>query len=162
MVFKNEKQIERFLLEKSRLALIKAQDRVYSIIKRFLYRFYLEYDPSESEYGYERTRQLLESLVQSRIVSDGNGYKAEIYFDVDGLNYVTGGQPTGEQVMAAATQGYHGAIGEIPNSDKEFKYVDIGNGTKIWDDPIQKLNAEAIDILVEMLKSEGVPVKKGR
>ena len=157
MVFKNEKQVESFLLKKSRQAMLKAQDKAYVIIKRFLYQFYSEYDPTV----YERTRQLLESLVQSRIVSDGKGYKAEIYFDVDGLNYVTGGQPTGEQVMAAATQGLHGAIGDIPNSDKKFKYVDIGNGTKIWEDPIKKLNAEAIDILVGMLRTEGIPIKKG-
>ena len=75
MVFKNEKELERFILNKCRLALLKSQEKVYQIIKQFLYKFYNEYDPVV----YERTYKFLQSLVQSRIVSDGKGYKAEIY-----------------------------------------------------------------------------------
>lgn len=148
MVFKNQKQLERFLLEKSRLALLKAQDKVYVIIKQFLYQYYNDYDPVL----YERTRQLLESLVQSRIVSDGKGYKAEIYFDFNSLNYVTGSQPSGEQVMNAAAYGGHGAEG--------LRVVSGDTGVSIWNDPIQKLNVEAINILKNMLISEGIPIRQ--
>ena len=155
MTFKNEREFERYLLKKCRLALLKAQDEVYVIIKKFLYQYYTEYSPEM----YDRTLQLLESLVQSRIVSDGKGYKAEIYFNISELNYTSGGQPTGEQVMAAATRGLHGAIGKIPNSDKYFRYVDIGDGTKVWDDPKKVLDAKAINILKQMLISEGIPIK---
>lgn len=147
-VFKNQKELESFLMKQSRQALLKAQDKVYGIIKQFVYKFYNDYDPEL----YERTYQLLESLVQSRIVSDGKGYKAEIYFDVNGLNYVTGRQPSGEQVMDAAAEGLHGADGLRVMSGK--------NGIDIWNTPIQRLNAEAINILVDMLKAEGIPVKK--
>lgn len=157
MVFKNQKELESFLMKQSRQALLKAQEEVYKIIKRFLYQFYGEYRPDV----YQRTFQLLESLVQTQIVSDGKGYKAEVYFDLSSLNYDTGWHPTGEQVMDAAKQGYHGAIGDIPNSDKQFKYVDIGGGTRVWDDPKKVLDARAIDILVDMLRAEGIPVKKG-
>lgn len=155
MVFKNKKQLESFLLKKCRLALLRAQDEVYNIIKQFLRDYYLDYDPIV----YERTYQLLQSLVQSRIVSDGKGYKAEIYFNLDGLDYATGGRPSGEQVMDAATKGLHGAIGDIPNSDKRFKYVAGDTGINVWDDPIQRLNSEAIEILKNMLIAEGVPIK---
>ena len=144
-------------MQNSRLAIIKAQEKIYNIIKKFLYQYYGEYHPDQ----YQRTRQLLESLVQTQIVTDGKGYKAEVYFDVDSLNYSTGRQPTGEQVMDAATQGYHGAIGDISGTNKQFKYIDIGGGTKIWDDPIRELDARAVDILVDMLRAEGIPVKKG-
>ena len=106
MVFNNEKQLEKFLLKKCRLALIKAQEKVFRIIKDFLRQYYMDYDPA----SYERTYQLLQSLVQSRIVSDGKGYRAEVYFDLDSLSYA-GGNPSGEQVMEAASQGLHGAIG---------------------------------------------------
>lgn len=146
MVFKNEKQLETFLMKKSRLALLKAQDKVYGIIKRFVYQFYNEYDPTV----YERTRQLLESLVQSRIVSDGKGYKAEIYFDLNSLNYTTGSQPSGEQVMQAAEWGRHGAMGLAV---ADFK------GTSIWHEPLEILDAQAINILVDMLRAEGIPIK---
>lgn len=155
MIFKNQKQIEKFLLDKSRLALMNAQDKVYSIIKQFVRQFYSEYDPIK----YERTYQLLESLVQSRIISDGKGYKAEIYFDVDGLRYVTGAKPSGEQVMEAAEQGMHGAIGQSNGVD--LKYIDSGAGTGVWNDPKMYLDSEAINILVDMLRDEGISVKKG-
>ena len=155
MTFKNQKQLEHFLMQKSRQALLKAQDKIYSIIKQFVRQFYNEYDPVL----YDRTYQLLESLVQSRIVSDGKGYKAEIYFDIDGLRYTTGAKPSGEQVMEAAKQGAHGAMGQANGVD--LKYIDSGAGTGVWDDPIMYLNAEAINILADMLRAEGIPVKKG-
>lgn len=155
MVFKNEKELERFIMRQSRLALLKAQDKVYSIIKKFVRQFYSEYDPIV----YDRTYQLLQSLVQSRIVPNGKGYKAEIYFDVDGLRYTTGAKPSGEQVMKAAAQGAHGAMGNANGVD--LLYVDSGAGTGVWDDPIMYLDANAVDILVDMLRADGIPVKKG-
>lgn len=159
MVFKNEKELERFLMRKSRQALLKAQDKVYSIIKKFVYEFYNDYDPEL----YNRTYQLLESLVQSRIVSDGKGYKAEIYFDLDKLKYAKyawqgGDPPSGEQVFEAAKQGLHGAMGDAGGGYR-FQYISGYDGTNIWSDPIQELDAKAIDILVDMLKAEGIPIK---
>lgn len=145
MIFKNEKQLENFLLKKSRLALLKAQDRVYVIIKRFLRQFYNEYDPV----AYERTYQFLESLVQSRIIRDGNGYKAEVYFNLDYI-YETGTNPSGEDVMQAAEWGRHGAMGLAV---ADFK------GTSVWHESLAVLNAEAIEILKQMLISEGIPIK---
>ena len=156
MVFDNEKQLEKFILKKSRLALLKAQDKVYAILKEFLYNFYAGYDPII----YHRTYQLLQSLVQSRIVSDGRGYKAEVYYNLDKLSY-GGGNPSGEQVMAAAKQGLHGAIGKIPHPihSDEFLYVSGDSDIGIWNQPIEVLDAEAIGILKSMLIAEGIPIK---
>ena len=156
MTFKNQKQLESFLLKKCRLALLKASDEVYRIIKNFLRQYYSDYDPTI----YERTYQLLQSLVQSQIVSDGKGYKAEVYFDLDSLSYA-GGNPSGEQVMEAASQGYHGAIGKMPYKDGEFLYMHGRTGVSAWNDPKQVLDAKAIEILKNMLVAEGIPIKKG-
>lgn len=145
MVFKNEKQLKNFLLEKSRLALLRAQDRVYVIIKQFLRQFYSEYDPVV----YERTYQFLQSLVQSRVIKDRNGYKAEIYFNLDYI-YETGANPSGEQVMQAAEWGRHGAMGLMV---ADFK------GASVWHEPLKILNVEAINILRDMLIAEGIPIK---
>ena len=144
MVFKNEKELERFLMRKSRQALLKAQDKVYGIIKQFVYGYYTEFHPD----FYKRTRQLLESLVQSHIVSDGKGYKVEIYFDASGMNYETGSW-TGEEVLdvAMSYQYPHGA------------YEDAG-GKPIWKPALAKLDAKAIKTLVDMLRAEGIPIKK--
>jgi hypothetical protein len=146
MVFKDKKQLERFLLKKCRLALLKAQDEVCKIIKQFLYQYYADYDPVM----YERTYQLLSSLVESRIVSDGKGYRAEVYYNFDGLNYETGSQPSGKQVMDAAAYGGHGATG--------LKIV-YGSGKDIWYEPLEIIDAEAINILKKMLIAEGIPIK---
>ena len=144
MVFKNQKELESFLMKQSRQALLKAQDKVYNIIKKFVYGFYTEYDPD----FYKRTRQLLESLVQSRIVSDGKGYKMEIYFDASGMSYKTGSW-SGEEVLdvAMSYQYPHGA------------FKDVG-GKPIWGKVIPELDTKAINILVDMLKAEGIPIKK--
>lgn len=159
MTFKNEKELEKFILKRCRLALIKAQEEVFRIIKDFLRQFYMDYDPS----SYQRTYQLLQSLVQSRIVSDGKGYRAEVYFDLDGLSY-DGYNPTGEQVMAAASQGLHGAIGKMPrkpffSNSVEFQYIPGNSGISVWNDPVKVLDAKAIEILKNMLIAEGIPIK---
>ena len=147
MVFKNQKELEHFIMKQSRQALTKAQDKVYEIIKRFLDQFYAEYNP----HIYDRTEQFLNSLVKSQIVPDGKGYKAEVYFD---LNYIynTGANPTGEQVMQAADYGRHGAMGLMV---ADFK------GASVWHESLGELNAKAIDILGDMLRAEGIPIKKG-
>lgn len=152
MVFKNQKELERFIMNQSRQALLKAQDKVYAIIQKYLDQFYAEYDPHEGgKFGYDRTKQFLNSLVKSQIIPDGTGYKAEVYFD---LNYIydTGANPTGEQVMQAADYGRHGAMGL---NVADFK------GTSVWHESLGELNAKAIDMLVNMLKAEGIPVKRG-
>lgn len=146
MVFKSEAQLKAFLMPKIQNAVIKAQAQVYQIIDRFVKEFYAEFSPEM----YERTYQLYRSLVKSDIVPTGNGFKAEVYFDLSSLDYVTGARPSGEQVMGAAEWGRHGAMGLAV---ADFK------GTSIWHDPLEILDAEAINILKRMLISEGIPIK---
>lgn len=146
MVFKNEKQLKDFLLKKCKSALIKSQEQVYQIINRFVKEFYSEFSPEI----YERTYQLFQSLVKSDIVFTGNGYRAEVYFDLSSIDYITGSKPSGEQVMQAADYGRHGAMGlAVAN----FK------GTSIWYESLDILNSEAINTLKRMLVSEGIPIK---
>lgn len=160
MVFKNQKELERFVMKQSRQALIKAQDKVYEIVKKWIMRFYKDYSPE----FYDRTAQLFGSLVESRIVQDGKGYKAEVYFDLDKFQYMKpiwqgGDVPTGEEVFEAAIQGLHGAIGDA-GGGYQFRYVSGNTGVSIWNDPIRELDAKAIDILADMLRAEGIPIKK--
>lgn len=146
MTFKNEAQLKSFLLSKCNSALLKAQDKVYDIIDMFVQRFYADYDPVM----YERTYQLLHSLVKSEIISTGSGYEVSVYFDAGSLGYSTGRHPSGEQVVGAAAYGGHGATG--------LKIV-YGGGADIWYTPKEILDAEAIGILKSMLIAEGIPIK---
>lgn len=146
MVFKNEAELKKFLLQKCKNALIKSQEQVYQVINRFVKEFYAEFTPEM----YERTYQLYCSLVKSDIIPTANGYEAEVYFDLSSLYYVTGSKPSGEQVMQAAEWGRHGAMGLAV---ADFK------GTSIWHEPLSILDAQAIEILKRMLISEGIPIK---
>lgn len=146
MTFKNEAQLKNFLLQKCKSAIIKAQERVYKILDLYMQRFYDDYDPVM----YERTYQLMHSLVKSDIAFTGNGYTAEIYFDMSKLNYLTGRQPSGEQVVDAAAYGGHGATG--------LKIV-YGGGEDIWFTPLEIINAEAVETLKNMLILEGIPIR---
>ena len=151
MVFKNENDLKKFLLQKCQIAVTQTQNKIYAIIKRALVEFYHDYDPLL----YERTNQLLHSLVKSNIRQVGNGYEAEVYFDLSGINYTTGNAPTGKQVMAAASQGLHGAIGS------NLLYRQGDTGADVWNTPIQEIDARAIDMLVQELRAQGIPIKKG-
>jgi hypothetical protein len=82
-----------------------------------------------------------------------NGYEAEVYFDIGSLYYVTGNQPTGEEVMNAAKQGLHGAIGD------NFLFKHGYTGIDIWNTPKKMIDAKAINMLRDMLIAEGIPLK---
>lgn len=149
MVFKNRDELLGFLYDKAYDALKNAQTVVYDVIQDYLQQFYADYDPVL----YERTEQLLRSLVKGDIRPSAKGYVADIYFDLSSLNYVTGNQPTGAQVMEAAAQGLHGAIGS------NLLYVHGNTGVGVWNDPLQVLDAEAIRILKDRLVEQGIPIK---
>ncbi len=149
MVFKNRNELLAFLYDKAYDALKNAQTIVYDIIQDYLQQFYADYDPVL----YERTEQLLRSLVKGDIRPSSKGYLADVYFDLSSLNYVTGNQPTGEQVMEAAAQGLHGAIGS------NLLYVHGNTGVGVWNDALQVLDAEAIRILRDRLVEKGIPIK---
>lgn len=149
MSFKNDNEIKKFLLQKCRTAISQTQNKIYAIIKKALVEFYQDYDPIL----YERTNQLLHSLVKTDVYQVRNGYRAEVYFDLSGINYMTGNMPTGQQVMKAASHGLHGAIG------RDLLYVNGEKGVDIWNTPIQEIDSRAVDMIVRELKSQGIPIK---
>ena len=162
MVFKNEKELERFILKKCHSALAKTQEKVYRLLDKFLNDFYKDYTPGtyidwdgkEKYYrGYDRTYQLLHSLVKTEVIPTRNGYEAQVYFDYDSLKYYDGNRPSGLQVMEAAAQGLHGAIGD------DFWYFDGKTGISVWNDPVKILDKKAIEMLKNMLIAEGIPIK---
>lgn len=146
MTFKNEKQLKDFLLKKCKTALAVTQEKAYKIIDMHVQRFYADYSPED----YQRTYQLMRSLVKSNIRSTGSGYEAEVYFDLGSIEYNTGSHPSGEQVMSVAAIGGHGADG--------LRVVYFG-GADAWHTPLAVLDLEAINILVQELRIAGIPIK---
>ena len=83
MTFNSMEELKNYILSKSQSAVRVAQEEVYGIIHKFVKQYYSEYDPSV----YERTYQLLRSLVKTDVISTGNGWEAQIYFDIGALDY---------------------------------------------------------------------------
>ena len=156
MTFKNEAQLKTFVLNKCKTAVIMAQERVYKIIERFMQEYYSDYSPEL----YERTYQLYRSLVKSEVISSANGFEAKVYFDLSSINYVTGASPSAEQVWQAASTGHHGAVGV--SNGVALKFVAGNSGVILWNEQYQmQVQADAIEILKNMLIAEGIPIVKG-
>lgn len=159
MVFKNEKQLETFLLQKCKAAVAGTEQKVHDIIDKSLQQFYNEFEPEE----YIRMGQLLHSLVKSGVKKVGNGYEAEVYFDVEGIHYQNG------WVETKSGYGY-------ANWDKDT-ILDVvmtgsysgkphggrASGTAIWTESQSAINAlgGVIEMLERELRMIGVPIKKG-
>lgn len=140
MVFKNEAELRNYVLPKMKNAIVAVEQRVHRIIDRCLKQFYDEFTPDE----YIRTDQLLHSLVRSGIKSTGNGFEAEVYFDVGLLNYTTGSWD-GETVLGVAMEGI-------------FPHGGYMAGTAIWHESKQILG-DILVILEKELKAQGIPIK---
>ena len=150
MTFNSIDALKNHILSRCEEAIKNAQLEIHAIIDRFLMQYYAEFDPSL----YERTYQLLHSLVKSDVKSTGNGYEAEVYFDVSMLDYSVktlkgigtwaNKNWSEEKTLSAAAHGSHGG------------WV---SGTAIWDDPMKIIDATAIEILKKHLIAAGIPLR---
>lgn len=154
MIFKSEEQLKSYVLEKCKIAVSNSEQKIHNTIDSFLNNYYGEFKPEE----YIRTNQLLHSLVRTGVKSVGNGFEAEVYFDVGKLNYEQGLMPLqhtpehgrygwatwdGAKVLDTAMNGSHGG------------YV---GGTPIWSSSMSQLG-DIIGLLLKELKAQGIPIK---
>jgi len=153
-VFKNIKELKRDLVKKELIAVKQAQEYVYNLIDNYLQQYYSDYDPTV----YERTRQLLHSLVKSNVKRINGGYEASVYFDLSKMDYsyklVNGIKKpnhgwSAEATMETAGRGEHGGK------------VVVAEGAAIWADPIAIFQHTMINPnkLKEYLEEMGVPLK---
>lgn len=155
MVFKDEKQLEKFLLQKCKAAVAGVERKVFNAIEKCLVQYYGQFTPEE----YIRTMKLYKSLVKTEVKSDGKGgFKAEVYFDESALNYQRGSieiqstKTTGrmgyatwgaEEVLDTAMNGSHGG------------YIE---GVAVWGKSMSVLG-DINKLLAQELKILGVPIK---
>lgn len=172
MVFKREEELERFLLQKCKEAITQTEQKVFDVIDKCLRRFYAEFEPE----FYIRTQQLLHSLVRSRVVSDGKGFKAEVYFDVGLLNYEKGSVLL-KKTMTIPILTKNGDIRYIQtnygyaNWDENtvlnvamtsgLPHGGYASGTAVWEDAMRALASlgGVFEMLLKELKAQGIPIK---
>lgn len=152
MTFSNSKELKNYILKKGERAIAQAQEQVYLVINRFLKEYYAEFNPSL----YERTYQLFQSLVKTNVKQVGNGVYAEVYFDLDALDYhmkrlhgheiANKGWSEEKTLEAAMTGGTHGGYRAESN-------------TEVWTESLSVLGTEGYNILRRALIQNGIPVR---
>lgn len=152
MVFKDEAQLKSFLLEKCRNAVAQSEEKIHRVIDGCLQQFYGEFTPDE----YIRTKQLLHSLVKSGVKQVGNGFRAEVYFDVGALNYATGVVPTQSGVGYATWDGETVLRVAMESSVPHGGYA---VGTAVWSESMMRLG-NIYQLLEQELRAQGIPIKK--
>ena len=151
MVFKNEEQLKSFLMAKCKSAIVQAEEKVHRIIDGCLQQFYSEFKPDE----YIRTRQLLHSLVKSGVKQVGNGFEAEVRFDVGSLNYQKGVVPTQHGTGFAAWD--KETILKVV-MESEVPHGGYASGTAIWTESMKRLG-NIFELLKQELIKQGIPIK---
>lgn len=150
-LFKNEKDLERFLLEKCKAVIAETENKIYADIKSVLVQFYQEFTPDE----YIRTRQLLHSLVKSNIKKTRNGYEAEVYFDAGLMDYEKG------VVQTQHGTGYATWSGETVLNvamDSNVPHGGYASGTSVWPVSMDKIG-NVWKLLEQKLRAQGIPIK---
>ena len=88
MVFGSVEEFEKFVLDKCRDAVSETEQEVHQVMESNVNQFYGEYSPRE----YNRTGAFSESLQKTGVMSTGNGFEAEVYFNEVSWPSVTVGQ----------------------------------------------------------------------
>lgn len=149
-MFKSVSELQSFLNQKLMVATLEAQEKIYRIIDDALREYYGEYEPEE----YLRTYQLLKSLVKSNIEKTANGYKVYVYYDLSSMDY-----------SMKYTKNYRGKQSNNWSAEGTMNYAAVGKhgskyeGTSIWNDPVQLISENLVNIVKEALINSGVPVK---
>ena len=106
-----------------------ANDLVELATKLIWEEFYQQYTPrgSKNYLPYERTYQLLNSIVRSKIQHSGSTYSVEIYLDPSGINYK---DADAMDVFMMASEGIHG--NQNVQTDGKFFEEFIKETMKSW------------------------------
>ena len=165
MTFDSIDALKKYILSRSKVAIEAAREKVYDKIADVLFQFYGEFPPDV----YVRTYQLLCSLVKTDVVSTGNGWTVEIYFDLGALDYSTRIVPQGQpwSSWAKPENTYHKENWGKENDAWVLETAMTGakphggyaSGTAIWTESMNILNKEKRDILKNALIQAGIPVR---
>lgn len=162
MTFDSLDALKNHILSQSQVAIEQAQEKIAMIINHFLMDYYKEFEPEV----YVRTYQLLNSLIKSDVKYTGNGWVAEIYFDIGALDYSTRIVPP-QFAGASSNNTFHREPWNGGNTAWVLDTAMTGGlphggyagGTAIWTDSMKILTKEAIQILKEKLIAAGVPIR---
>lgn len=150
MVFKNEKQLKDFLMEKCTKAVANAEKKIYEEFAGNLNQFYTEFRPEE----YIRTGALFNSLEVTGVKKYGNNVSAEIYF-------ITPSWEHGWVPLQSGNYGYSYWTDDYIFDTAmrgSFPHGGYKGGTAIWNDSMAKLGGKQgiKNLLKQELQKQGL------
>lgn len=164
MTFRSISEFETAINNSLATATTLMEEKIKSVVEAYIQQFYSEWTPGETvnngnkfvnNYGYQRTFQLIKSLITTSVKKTGNGFEAEVYLDFDkmnhDMNFVNGR-------WIKHNHWDENTIGSVAASSDD-SHGGWKSGTKIWDDPMKVLNRRKRSILKKMLRDAGIPVK---
>lgn len=155
---KSIKELNKILEKRISKALAETQEIIGECIQESIEEYYNEKvfrgGTSSTPAIYSRTYQLLNSLVKTKVIKNGNTITCQVGISDDYLNYKYPGtdgwdgiDATGRDVLNWNKYGSHGGT--------------VDGDWRIWEEAMQTLSGESgiMQILISKLKKYGINVK---
>lgn len=155
MIINSPSELQNQIMSRMKTAIIKMENEIHKVIDKFLHQYYSEYNPSV----YERTYQLLHSLVKSEIIPNGTGYECHVYFDLEKIDYsykyINGKRYKNNTNAIGGTEG----IVKLAMESHTHGGFIASENTAIWNESMVELNSDKIAILKQCLLDSGIPIE---
>lgn len=158
-IIKNINDLNKILEQRVTMAMKMAQKDINECIQESINEYYKEKvfwgGTSSIPKIYSRTYKLLNSLVKTDIVKNGNVLSCEVKIDEDYLNYQYPGTDGWDGISATGRD-----VLEWNNADGSHGGT-VDGDWRIWDEAMQSLSGETgiMAIFVSKLKKCGINVK---
>ena len=150
-VIRSMNDLNKILESRIKQALKMTQDEIFKVLQKHITEYYKEPvfrdGTSAIPMIYDRTYKMLNSLIKTDIVKNGNTLSCTVEIDPDYLNYKYIGGMSGLDIMLSAEQAFHGWA--------------IEGDIQIWGDALTELGLKPgiLYLMKSNLKKCGVPVK---
>lgn len=150
-IIRSMNDLNKILESRIEQALKMTQNEIFKVFQKYITEYYKEPvfrdGTSAIPMMYKRTYKLLNSLIKTDIIKNGNVLSCTVEIDPNYLNYEYMGGMSGLDVMLSAEQTFHG--------------WSVEGDMRIWSDSLAELGLEhGIKYLMKSnLKKCGVPIK---
>jgi len=150
-VIKTMSDLVKILESRIKQALKMTQQEIFKVFQEHITDYYKEpvfrNGTSAIPMMYDRTYKMLNSLIKTDIVKNGNTLSCAVEIDPNYLNYRYMGGMSGVDVMLSSEQAFHG--------------WSVEGDMRIWSDSLEELGLKPgiLYLMKNNLKKCGVPVK---
>ena len=150
-VIRSMNDLNKILESRIKQALKMTQNEIFKVFQKYITEYYKEPvfrdGTSAIPMIYDRTYKMLNSLIKTDIVKNGNTLSCTVEIDPNYLNYKYIGGMSGLDIILSANERFHG--------------WSIEGDIQIWDDALAELGLKPgiLYLMKSNLKKCGVPIK---